>query len=185
MRQRRGPPLDKVQLGLLESFIHVAVGRRLEMATASVVKALLRQGLLGHCCAPPKEDWKLFYCSELVAEALQQMGVLKSSGVSSADFLPSSFCDHAPVDVPSSATLDSLLCAGHSYMPLRLLLTPRGHLRESLRARKRDLGSRRLPSVPRSALDERGATAKERAPPTSSERTIHPDPTLPPETPLQ
>jgi hypothetical protein len=169
VRRLKGSPLGEAQRGLLESFVKHTVGKHLEMASLTVVQAVLRKWTLGACCAAPREDWSDFFCSELVAEALQQASVIRETGCSSSDFLPNSFAGglHRRVGI-----LENYMCDGYSYAPLEQLLSPHGHLRQHLRARREAL--RRSKEIPISfeerAGDGDGDGAKHRPEPEPASR---------------
>ena len=80
VRRRVGPALSTEQQASLLSFVCEVRGRKLEFASTDMVRAL--------CCFNKREDWNEFFCSELVAEALQQMGVLQEEKLNSNDVLP-------------------------------------------------------------------------------------------------
>jgi hypothetical protein len=122
----------------LNAFVKQVIGRKLEVAPSfDILRAACMQ-----CCGVQKaadhEDWTTFFCTELVAEGLQQLGVLREAGVNSNDFLPSGFSQHEPT-AGGNISLDDCTASGYTYAPERLLLYPNAPLADMLRARKRVL----------------------------------------------
>jgi hypothetical protein len=137
VRRLVGPPLDEVQLCFLVSFVKHSVGKGLETASMAMMQAAARKWVVWSAlCGPPKEDWTHFFCSELVAEALQQASIIREIGLNSTDFLPSSF---AGGKQHRAAILEKSLCDGYSYTPLEQLLGRHGRFRQFLKARKKAL----------------------------------------------
>jgi len=104
VRRRRGPDIAPKQQAQLEGFMREVRGRRLEVASTHMAKALF----CGYRPNHKHEDWSRFFCSELVAEGLQQLEVLREDGLNSNDVLPRNF-------LTSAALLRSQVINGHSY----------------------------------------------------------------------
>ena len=105
-----GPELTSEQQSSLLEFVRLVKGRKLETTSRDMVNALL--------CGLRKgrhEDWSQFFCSELAAEALQQMGILRDEGLNSNDILPRSF---AQSDGPLSTHCNE----AHAFDPPEILL---------------------------------------------------------------
>ena len=134
----------KLRESKLHAFIAEVLGRRLEVGTWAQVRALMIH--FGTPCARrggSHEDWSEFFCSELVAEALQQLGTLDER-VNSNDFLPNSFSMACSADLRTSALmLDACVVKGCSYGPEEMLLLPRSPLQGALRKRKKELSALR------------------------------------------
>jgi len=123
----------------LHSFIKEVLGRPLETVSCAELRAIwLSMGGGGFKSA--HEDHSEFFCSELVAEALQQAGVLPDDGLNSNDFLPKAFEPHDDSGTfGPRVTLDGYCRKGFSYGPLQMLVSPQSTLVAALRDRKRAL----------------------------------------------
>ena len=128
VRQRSGPDLSPAQCTALNAFMQEVKGRRLEVGSFDMARAVLM------CCCrstADHENWDRFFCSELVAEALQQLGVLREVGLNSNDVLPRTFS--------STAGLLAEFCLeGHSYGVEEYLVKPKGARRDELKLLKKE-----------------------------------------------
>ena len=147
--------LSDVQQSQLEAFLVGAVGRPLEAAT-SVSCAPPLAALLSQCLRPfdmegmrvDDSDFSAFFCTELLAKALQSCAVLRSEvPIGDNDFPPNAFIStstpsSSPTGQPLTPTLDSS-CEGtrFSFDPEIALLWPGSscELRGALEQRKRTL----------------------------------------------
>ena len=106
VRRRTGPAVSSQHQAGLTSFIDKTRGRKLEVMSSEMLRAWLP------CVTNSAEGWSAFFCSELVAEGLQQVGVLREVGVNSNNLLPSSFASSSAAQPHS---LDGLCLPGHGY----------------------------------------------------------------------
>ena len=132
VRRRTGAPITSEQMAKLEAFMREVRGRKLEMASRDMVRAL--------CCGLQRsehENWDEFFCSELVAEALQQLGVLQEEQLNSNDVLPRNF--------DSNHSLLATKClAGNSYADEERLIGPgKSEVVQALKAHKDESKRRR------------------------------------------
>jgi len=130
----------------LYDFIKMVMGRKLEILTIDLFRALLfnrckcSQEAIGNFRG---EDWEEFFCSELVAEGLQQLGIIRDDvQVKSNLMIPSSFAD--PRDrtkMRHSGAFDfcddKICLPGHSYTDSELLIKKHNKLYYSLKEKKK------------------------------------------------
>lgn len=113
VRRRQGPVLSVEQRAQLDSFVAEVLGRKLETSSFDMITAL------NPCRRNKHENWDEFFCSELVAEGLQQLGVLREEGLNSNDVLPRSF-------EKKSNFLNQNCLDGHSFLEEEMLVNAKG-----------------------------------------------------------
>jgi hypothetical protein len=88
--RRLSPRLGKAQIQLLHAFVDAVHGRAFNMNKRDSVRA-------AHRCNAPG-DGSAFFCSELVAEAYQRIGLLPAPpvGLSSNNYIPADFSSSYP-----------------------------------------------------------------------------------------
>mmetsp|Transcript_4937 Transcript_4937/g.15002 ORF Transcript_4937/g.15002 Transcript_4937/m.15002 type:complete len:293 (+) Transcript_4937:151-1029(+) len=140
VRRLQCAPMSRPQFDALASFIMYTVSRSLQVQSMSKVQMVIRANSLPRLFGAPKKawDWGHFFCAELVAEALQQLAIIREPEF--AAFQPSTFSGCPGKH--SGAQLENELCDGYSYAPLQLLLSAKGHLRPFLRTRRKELSGR-------------------------------------------
>jgi hypothetical protein len=132
----------------LYKFMKEVIGRNLEILSIDLFRALLfnrcrcsQQVLVSSC----DEDWEEFFCSELVAEGLQQLGIIRDDvGVKSNLLIPSSFAD--PYDrkkMRHSGAFDfcgERICLdGHNYSDSELLIKKHSKMYYDLKEEKKSM----------------------------------------------
>lgn len=148
MRRRVGPTVTKQQQLNLEAFVRLVLGRDLEILTLDLVRVAVGRHCAS-CGGNSTENWNKFYCSELVAEALQQLGIIRENGVNSNDFLPASFAgqrntsDVHVLNKKRMHFLDDVCLPENSYQQEEILITRGCHLVEELLDFKRELRARK------------------------------------------
>lgn len=124
----------------LTSFLPLVSGRPLETLTSDMSRALCLH--LCGCQGNTQENWEKFYCSELVAESLQQLRILREGGLNSNNLVPDSFavgrkasqCFTYEANDNTSITL-----SGHSYGPQIEFLTKGNALFRALQEEKAEM----------------------------------------------
>jgi hypothetical protein len=114
VRRRQGPELSASAEAQLMAFVTEVLGRKLEFASFDMITAI-NPWHSGN----QQENWDAFFCSELVAEGLQQLGVLREEGVNSNNVLPRSFDKR-------SDFLNSHCLEGHSFADEEVLIDAPG-----------------------------------------------------------
>jgi len=145
VRRHEGSISEESQNRLYD-FIKTVMGRNLEILTIDLFRALLfnrckcSQQVIGNFRG---EDWEEFFCSELVAEGLQQLGIIRDDlQVKSNLMIPSSFAD--PRDrtkMRHSGAFDfcddKICLPGHNYTVSELLIKKHNKLYYSLKEKKK------------------------------------------------
>ncbi|KAL1507847.1 hypothetical protein AB1Y20_007455 [Prymnesium parvum] len=151
LRLRSGSRPPALEAAKLYQFLEENISRRLETAgrDCAPVAAYLHQLCCPTSSAPGalsrvlKEDHSAFFCTELVAEALMQLGVLRRDPtVLAADFLPNAFMSNScsPWGSQLKLTLDSACNEAYAFGPEQVLLTGgTSPLRQFLKSRKDEL----------------------------------------------
>ncbi|CAB9511395.1 expressed unknown protein [Seminavis robusta] len=135
-------------------FIREVLGRKLELLTLDMARSLFlhrlgkkyKQYAATQYLKNAKEDWTQFYCSELVAESLQQLHILREEGFHSNDLVPASFAmpppDIAQLHPHSRRSFnfgedEQITRPGHSYSEEQPLIVPEGNeLQQALKLKK-------------------------------------------------
>lgn len=130
----------------LMAFINQVMGRNLEILTIDLFRALVfnrcrcSQKLIGNSSG---ESWEEFFCSELVAEGLQQLGIIRDDAeVKSNLVLPSTFADpHDRKNMRHSGAFDfcdDKICnPGHGYTDSELLIKKHNEMYYALKDKKK------------------------------------------------
>lgn len=128
VRHHVGTEPSPEQITALTDFVKQVLGRKLEVGSCDMIKAVLP------CVYNHSENWDRFFCSELVAEGLQQAGILREHGLNSNDVLPRNFASGGVgADLLSSQCLE-----GHSFGPEHYMVQPTGALRNELKLLKKE-----------------------------------------------
>jgi len=123
------------------------MGRKLEFLSFDLFRALLFNRCHGRCILGGNRDenWDEFFCSELVAECLQQLGIFREdSQVKSNLLIPSSFAD--PSDRKkvkhngAFGVFDEELCLqGHDFSKSEVLIESGNEMYLALKEKKKHM----------------------------------------------
>ena len=142
VRRHSGIITDKSRANL-DVFMKEVLGRKLEMATTDMARSLFFNRLRGKLGGDNKEEhWDKFFCSELVAEALQQLFIVREEGLCSNNLIPSSFAEPRNPTKHKGRSFDfteRVTLPGHSYGSEEILVVPNGPLYNALKERKRQM----------------------------------------------
>lgn len=138
--RRHGGIIPEKSRANLDLFLREVLGRELEMATTDMARSLFYNRLRGKLGGKNQEEhWDKFYCSELVAEALQQLFILREEGLNSNNLIPANFAEPRNPTKHKGRSFDfkdRITMPGHSYGAEEILLTPGSDLHKQLKARK-------------------------------------------------
>jgi hypothetical protein len=148
VRRRVGIDVSDENQIKLYTFMKEVIGRNLEILSFDLFRALLfnrckcSQQVLGSSC---DEDWEEFFCSELVAEGLQQLGIIRDDvEVKSNLLIPSSFAD--PYDrkkMRHSGAFDfchkKICLPGHNFLDSELLIKKHNKMYYDLKEEKKSM----------------------------------------------
>jgi len=125
------------------NFCQTVRGRKLEVASLDMLRALCFNRFRFWCCKQRGQNTDTFFCSELVAEALLQAGILRDDlGVTSNLLIPSSFQDpisrkHMRHSGAFDVLKDSKICTpGHDFSKAQVLVEPGNPLETALQQTK-------------------------------------------------
>lgn len=142
VRRHAGELTDRNRADLLE-FMRTVLGRKLEIGSFDILRAVVFNRCRCNLSKQRGRDWNEFFCSELVAEGMMQLGVIRSDDrVKSNLLIPASFDN--PRKRRRSAAFDFLdddrICLpGHDYGLSEVLIKPGNGLEKALREKKKEM----------------------------------------------
>jgi len=144
LRDAQGQPISKERQKKIQDFVHEYWARPYEEGNSGMMelaKPIFRRGphkMVNKPRDKRKETLDNFFCSELIAEALQAAGILPEDTLNSNELLPAHFAPNKSVD---KILERHALCQQHGYKlgPVEVYKAPKTTLHKAIMDRRAEL----------------------------------------------